>query len=197
MPAGSRRSIRCDAVALADAPTLRARVRKTASGTRPWVRAHCLCGTVTLEILFPAFWAWHDHSEATRRAHSAAYATYVGCWRKNVRICTGERHLRRFREPDTRATRAFCARCGSPVYYERKPGARMLDIPRALFDGRTGREPRYHQHLDERCDWAYTGAPLAPLKGYPGVFWERPKRCARAKAPPLAPLESVPPPDEE
>ena len=33
--------------------------------------------------------------------------------------------------------------------------------------------------IDELRDWAYTGAPLAPLKGYPGVVWERPRRRKR------------------
>src|SRR4051812_17449885 len=42
----------------------------------------CLCGKVCFEIDTPARWAWHDHSAATRRAHGAAYATYVGSWRK-------------------------------------------------------------------------------------------------------------------
>ncbi|HEY1243977.1 MAG TPA: hypothetical protein VGF29_04005 [Hyphomicrobiaceae bacterium] len=37
----------------------------------------CLCGKVRVEISIPAFWAWHDHSRASRRAHGAAYATYV------------------------------------------------------------------------------------------------------------------------
>ena len=45
------------------------------------VSGRCLCGAVKLEIDFPAFWAWHDHSTASRRAHGAAYATYIGCWR--------------------------------------------------------------------------------------------------------------------
>src|SRR5262249_28593725 len=150
-----------------------------------------------LEILFPAFWAWHDHSEATRRAHGAAYATFVGCWRKNVRIRRGERHIRRFREAGGRATRSFCGRCGSPLLYERKPGARMVDIARALFDGRTGREPRYHLHIEERRDWMYASAPLAPLKGYPGVVWERPKRARKANATAAVPLISTPPAEEE
>ena len=30
------------------------------SGRR--VSGRCLCGAVELEIDFPAFWAWHDHS---------------------------------------------------------------------------------------------------------------------------------------
>ncbi|HEX7563259.1 MAG TPA: GFA family protein, partial [Bradyrhizobium sp.] len=37
----------------------------------------CLCGRVGFEIDTPARWAWHDHSAASRRAHGAAYATYV------------------------------------------------------------------------------------------------------------------------
>src|SRR6516165_1981662 len=40
------------------------------------VSGRCLCGAVELEIDFPAFWAWHDHSAASCRAHGAAYATY-------------------------------------------------------------------------------------------------------------------------
>ena len=29
------------------------------------------------------------------------------------------------------------------------------------------------------ADWIYTGKPLAPLKGYPGVMWERPRKGKR------------------
>src|ERR1700730_8741078 len=46
----------------------------------------CLCGKVCFEIDVPARWAWHDHSPSSRRAHGAAYATYVGSWRKRFRI---------------------------------------------------------------------------------------------------------------
>jgi hypothetical protein len=46
------------------------------SGRR--VSGRCLCGAVELEIDFPAFCAWHDHSAASRRAHGAVYATYIG-----------------------------------------------------------------------------------------------------------------------
>ena len=28
-------------------------------------------------------------------------------------------------------------------------------------------------------EWAYGGGPLAPLKGFPGVVWERPRRTRR------------------
>ena len=147
------------------------------------VRGRCLCGAVEIEIKYPAFWAWHDHSEASRRVHGAAYATYVGCWRKNVVITKGKRSLTRFEDEKANSARTFCSRCGTPIIYERRRTARMIDIPRALFDTRTGREPRYHRHFDQLRDWAYRGQKLVPLKGYPGVVWERPK--ARKRRPEL------------
>jgi len=65
------------------------------------VSGRCLCGAVELEIDFPAFWAWHDHSAASRRAHGAAYATYIGCWRKHARVPKGRRSIARFEDAKT------------------------------------------------------------------------------------------------
>ena len=145
------------------------------------VSGRCLCGAVELEIDFPAFWAWHDHSAASRHAHGAAYATYIGCWRKHARVAKGQRSIARFEDAKTESTRSFCSRCGTPLLYERKRSLHMVNIPRALFTARTGREPRYHVAIEELQDWAYTGKPLVPLKGYPGIVWERPKSRKRPR----------------
>jgi hypothetical protein len=136
----------------------------------------CLCGKVRLRIEIPARWAWHDHSRASRLAHGAVYATYVGSWRKRFQILEGLGKIRHFEDKETETTRHFCARCGTPLYYERAHSPHMVNIPRALFSTRTGREPLYHIGILEMRDWAYTGAPLSPLAGFPGVVWERPGR---------------------
>lgn len=141
--------------------------------------ARCLCGAVELEIEVPARWAWHDHSATTRRAHGSAYATYVGSWRRRFRVTKGEAEITRFHDNATGTIRSFCSRCGTPLLYERARSAHMVNIPRALFAGRTGREPRYHVAIDELQDWTYTGERLAPLKGFPGIVWERPGRKKR------------------
>lgn len=141
----------------------------------------CLCGAVHIEIEVPARWAWHDHSAATRRAHGAAYATYVGSWRKRFRVTKGKASITRYRDDATGTFRSFCARCGTPLTYERARSAHMVNIPRALFNGRTGREPRYHIAIDELQDWTYLGEPLVPLKGFPGVVWDRPSGNAARK----------------
>jgi hypothetical protein len=136
----------------------------------------CLCGAVEIEIDVPVFWAWHDHSAASRRAHGAAYATYVGCWRSKVRVTKGEGAVARFEEGSGNV-RSFCARCGTPLMYERKRSPKMVNLPRTLFTGRTGREAKYHIAIEELQDWAYLGAPVGPLKGYPGVTVERTRKA--------------------
>lgn len=157
-------------------------VRRAASNqSHRRVSGRCLCGAVEVEIDFPAFWSWHDHSAASRRVHGAAYATYIGCWRKHARVLKGHRSIARFEDPETESARSFCSRCGTPLLYERRRYPHMVNLPRALFSSRTGREPRYHIAIEELQDWAYKGGRLVPLKGYPGIVWEHPKSRRRPR----------------
>src|ERR1700761_3968125 len=149
---------------------------KPASKNNPTAAGQCLCGRVRLEIDFPARWAWHAHSCASRLAHGAAYATYVGSWRKRFRIIDGEEAITRYEDTAEGSTRCFCSRCGTPLTYEHRRSPHMVNIPRALFSKRTGRQPLYHSGFSELRDWAYLGASLVPLKGFPGIVWERPTK---------------------
>ncbi len=142
----------------------------------------CVCGAVRFEIDVPAVWVWHDHGPASRHAQGCAYATYVGSWKSRFRLLDGEDHISRYEDPETRTTRSFCARCGTPLFYERARSPKMINIPRALFASRTGREPRYHLNITQQADWTWAGELLRPLKGYPGVMIERPRKKKRAEA---------------
>jgi hypothetical protein len=142
-------------------------------------QAACVCGAVRMEIDVPAVWAWHDHGAASRHAQGCAYATYVGSWKSRFRILRGARRITRYEDPASGTVRSFCSRCGAPLLYERPHAPKMVNIPRALFETRTGREPRYHLNLNEAADWIWLGEPLAPLKGYPGVMWQRPRKTRR------------------
>jgi hypothetical protein len=151
-------------------------IKRQAAAEEGRVAGSCLCGAVHLEIGYPARWAWHDHSAASRRAHGAAYATYVGSWRKRFRVTKGATKVVRYEDKATKTTRSFCGRCGTPIAYERAHSPHMVNVPRALFQGRTGRQPLYHIAISELQDWTWRGGPLVPLKGFPGVVWERPRR---------------------
>ncbi|MFZ5669256.1 MAG: GFA family protein [Pseudomonadota bacterium] len=160
---------------------MRKATRPTQEGRRSAVqaRAACVCGAVRLEIDVPAVWAWHDHGEASRRAQGCAYATYVGSWKKRFRFLEGEDQLTRYEDSELGTARSFCRRCGTPVLYERRRSSTMVNIPRALFETRTGREPRYHLNLVQQADWTWAGEALEPLKGYPGVMFARPRKKKR------------------
>jgi hypothetical protein len=157
-------------------PPKRATRASRKSAKRSQVTGRCVCGDVQIALDFPAFWAWHDHSSATRHAHGAAYATYVGAWKSRVHVLEGRARLASFKNLETGTSRSFCKRCGTPIFYERPHAPRWVNIPRALFPGRTGREPRYHLGLAEAVEWEYCGEPLAPLKGFPGVMRARTPR---------------------
>lgn len=141
----------------------------------------CACGAVRVAIGVPARWAFHDHSAASRWAQGCAYVTYTASYRSRFRWLEGQDLVTRHEREGT--ARGFCSRCGTPIFMERKRAPTMINLPRALFETRTGREPRYHTSLDQAPDWAYGGGKLVPLKGYPGVMWERPKPKAKRKAP--------------
>ena len=93
--------------------------RAKSSAPAAWIGGQCLCGGVALEIGVPARWAWHDHTAASRLAHGAAYATYVGCWRSRVRVTKGKTLIATFEEKTPGRLRSFCSRCGTPLMYAR------------------------------------------------------------------------------
>jgi hypothetical protein len=154
---------------------------RAAKASAETATGQCACGTVRLEIGVPARWAWHDHTAASRLAQGCAYATYVGSWRSRFRILKGARSITRFEDAKTGGVRSFCAKCGTPLTYERAHAPQMVNVPRALFPTRTGREPLYHVGLREQAEWLYRGEALVPLKGFPGVMWHRPKRRKRGE----------------
>jgi hypothetical protein len=73
---------------------------KTSNRAPTRAEGKCLCGAVVVEIGVPARWAWHDHSSATRRAHGAAYATYVGTWASRFRFIKGEDNLTHYEDKE-------------------------------------------------------------------------------------------------
>jgi len=152
---------------------------KTSKPGRARAGGKCLCGTVVVEIGVPARWAWHDHSPATRRAHGAAYATYVGTWASKFRFVQGEDNLTHYEDKERGGRRSFCSTCGSPVSFQRNK--QNINVPRALFTSGVGREPRYHIAIDELQEWTYLGEKLGPLKGFPGVVWTGARKSERKR----------------
>src|SRR6185437_13127476 len=51
------------------------------------VSGQCVCGRVRLEIGYPAFWAWHNHSQITRHAAGSESAEFQAqAWLKESHV---------------------------------------------------------------------------------------------------------------
>ncbi len=98
----------------------------------------CLCGAVEIETDVPVFWAWHDHTASARKAHGAAYATSVGCWKSKVRIARGEEKVATYVDVERGHVRSFCSVCGTPVMFARGRSPKMVNIPRVSSWGGRG-----------------------------------------------------------
>jgi hypothetical protein len=93
--------------------------------------------------------------------------TYAGFRREQVEI-SGAQDLVRY-ETDTGATRSFCRRCGSTLFYEgpRWPGE--LHVVLANVRGSIDRTPSAHYYVDHAAEWWEIADSLPRHGGKTGV----------------------------
>jgi hypothetical protein len=122
----------------------------------------CQCGALRFEATPPSKWVAHCHCTMCRRAHGAAFVTWVGVEESRARIDDAQATLRWYASSPG-AERGFCSHCGSMLFFrgQRWPGE--LHIVRANFDEPVDREPQVHVHYDTHVDWV----ALDPADGLP------------------------------
>jgi hypothetical protein len=99
-----------------------------------------------------------------RRAHGAPVVTWVGTLRAQFRITDGA-YLRRY-ESSPGAMRSFCAKCGSPLFFESERWPGEVHVARAAIPGELDREPQVHAFFSDRADWMTMHDDL-PKRGGP------------------------------
>jgi hypothetical protein len=114
-------------------------------------RGSCLCGAVRFELTLPSRFCAHCHCQNCRRAHGAAFVTWAGFEREQVEV-SGAESLARYKT-DTGATRSFCSRCGSTLFYEGPRWPEQVHVALANVADPIGREPAVHVYVDHRADW--------------------------------------------
>lgn len=126
------------------------------------VRARCHCGGVVLMLALPSRMCGHCHCESCRRIHAAAFVTWTGFVRDQVRVESGQDMLRAYASSPN-VTRQFCGRCGTQLLYVSSDEPEKVYIPRAAileaeadaddtsiaFD----REPECHVNMADAVPW--------------------------------------------
>ncbi|MHB8667432.1 MAG: GFA family protein [Burkholderiales bacterium] len=115
-------------------------------------RGSCLCGAVEFLARLPSKWVAHCHCSRCRRAHGAAFVTWVGFESAAVELSDRDASLR-WHVAEAGGSRGFCGRCGSPMFFksDRWPGE--LHVARALFLEPIDREPQAHVYYETHVDW--------------------------------------------
>lgn len=96
-----------------------------------YVEGSCLCGAVRFRVALPVKWVANCHCSLCRRAHGAPFVTWVSTERAGLEI-TASDTLAEFVSSD-HGKRRFCARCGSPVFFEGTGWPGEVHVSRALL----------------------------------------------------------------
>lgn len=117
----------------------------------------CLCGACVFELIGPPNWVGNCHRRSCRKATASPFTTYIG--QQNTRwSMRGDDPVVHHSSPGT--SRAFCGRCGSPLYYEstRYPDERHFFA--ALMDEPDRYPPEEDAFTDEKLAWVHLPATL-------------------------------------
>lgn len=128
--------------------------------------ATCLCGAVEWELDEPFELASHCHCSRCRKAHGAAFATYVAGPASGFRVRGGEHVTHWQSSPDL--VRSFCRVCGSVV-----PGAPhdgRTFVPAGNFDEVPDIQPLAHIFAASKAPWVEIRDGLPQFDAYPPGF---------------------------
>jgi hypothetical protein len=112
----------------------------------------CYCGAVRFRLTFPTRFCASCHCVNCRRAHGAAFVTWVGVPRERFELLEGEESLVRYRT-ETEAVRSFCGTCGSTLFYEGPRWASEVHVARANLEGEIDRPAAGHVYVDQKAPW--------------------------------------------
>jgi hypothetical protein len=111
----------------------------------------CLCGAVRFRVAGRLFLAAYCHCTSCRRASGSAFAANASVRRDGVSF-TGAEHVREY-ESSPGKLRAFCSRCGSPLYSRVTADPDVVRLRLGSFDGDPGVRPRFHICVGEKAAW--------------------------------------------
>lgn len=126
----------------------------------------CLCGEVRYRAIGPLGRMGHCHCVDCRKAHGAAFATFVDVARERLVMLRGEGLIRRHRARSG-SVRAFCGDCGSLLTWERDEDPGTVSMAVGTFDTPPDRVPEYHIFVRSKLPWIEIRDDLPQFAAYP------------------------------
>ena len=112
----------------------------------------CLCGSIRFGFDGEPTAFTYCHCVSCRKASGSAFAANATVARDTVALEDGKGTLREF-ESSPGKMRAFCSRCGSPVFAYRMDAPNALRIRMGLLDSAYAQRPTSHIWVSEMPGW--------------------------------------------
>lgn len=120
-------------------------------------KGRCFCRAVTFETSGDPIWVSFCHCESCRRATSSPVAAFAA-FRDDATVFSGERPRTYRSSPEVE--RAFCGRCGSPIWYRHDDLPGEVHLFLVSFEDDRGWQPQKHDFYREHLPWLERGDSL-------------------------------------
>jgi hypothetical protein len=111
-----------------------------------------LCEAVRYEISGALGPLGYCHCSQCRRASGSAFGANADAAKREFRFTSGAELIREFESsPDT--FRAFCSRCGSPIYKRSNAKPEVIRIRLGSLDEDPGLRARVHVFAGDKAPW--------------------------------------------
>jgi hypothetical protein len=128
--------------------------------------ADCLCGGIRIEISGKLGPVVYCHCSRCQKATGTAFAANADVRRKYWTFVSGADLIREF-ESSPGVFRAFCGRCGSPVYSRRTATPDALRLRLGLLNGDPERRALAHFWVGSKAAWFAITDDLPQFAGGP------------------------------
>lgn len=112
----------------------------------------CLCGGVRLRVTGRLGPAALCHCSQCRKANGSAFACNASVRSSYLEFVSGRDLIREF-ESSPGKLRAFCSRCGSPIYSRVSADPESFRLRLGVLDGDPGRRPLLHVFVGSKAAW--------------------------------------------
>jgi hypothetical protein len=115
-------------------------------------KGSCLCQSIQYELSAELGDFGYCHCKSCRKASGSAHAANAPIDRQNFRLLSGIDSLREF-ESSPGKFRAFCSRCGSPIYAYVAKTRDVLRLRLGSLDTPFGKTVKAHTFVADKADW--------------------------------------------
>jgi hypothetical protein len=129
-------------------------------------RGGCLCGEVRYEIRGEPRSLTHCHCSMCRKAHGAAFATFIEIPAKDFQLVRGADRLVRYASSPG-SVRPFCPRCGATLFFQTETEEEVW-VAAGSLDGDAEiapSVPRSHSYVASKAPWLHLADGLPRFDG--------------------------------